>query len=71
MSCRNTPNLLGKEARPEGATNTDEPLIIDPNDGGSGMTAHTQYSDSAYADKTEQYGNWQSIGELAARLVRK
>lgn len=35
------------------------------------MTADTQYSDSAYADKTEQSENWQSIGELAARLVRK
>lgn len=35
------------------------------------MTADSQYSDSARFYNAEQSENWQSIGELAARLVRK
>lgn len=35
------------------------------------MSRWDEYSDSARFYNVEQSENWQSIGELAARLVRK
>jgi hypothetical protein len=61
------------EARPEGATNADEPLKQNvPMMEVTHMPFEHEYGDSAPFFNPEHPENtWKSIGELAARLVRK
>ena len=71
MTCPKTQEMLGKEARPEGAGNTDEPLDIRTYEGGPIMPKHVGNIGSTESASNTSKDNWQSIGELAARLVRK
>ena len=76
-SAKDNENLLGihpkgciNEAGDNGATNATAALEhSEPRSEVRHMSHHGHYGDSHPQDKTEQSNNWQSIGELARRLV--
>ena len=58
------------EAGRNGATNTIPALEhSEPSQEVRHMSHYGHYGDSHPQDKTEQFDNWKSIGELARRLV--
>jgi hypothetical protein len=61
-----------KETRPDGATNTPEPLDIDDlAKGDRAMPNSGVYGDSTSPVNPKQQSTWFPIWELASRLVRK
>jgi len=59
------------EARPEGAGNTDEPLDINQTLGGPVMPDYVGNIGSDESASNTSKDNWQSIGDLTARLAAK